>query len=177
MIIHYLKVAVRQLLKFRTQNLISIAGLSVCLLCFSVCMYIARFVFDTDRCFPLKERIAEVSMKSPEGERVYAAITLDTERRRKEVAIRKVNGAGVRQILWLFVRIYIWIGGVTALLAFPLLYAVLRWWEQMYAVFFSYGFRFWAGILLSVALVTAVTIVFRLLKIARVNPAEAVKTE
>lgn len=108
---------------------------------------------------------------------VYAAITLDTERRRKEVAIRKVNGAGVRQILWLFVRIYIWIGGVTALLAFPLLYAVLRWWEQMYAVFFSYGFRFWAGILLSVALVTAVTIVFRLLKIARVNPAEAVKTE
>ena len=32
MLLHYLKIAVRQLLKYRTQNLISIVGLGVCLL-------------------------------------------------------------------------------------------------------------------------------------------------
>ena len=30
---------------------------------------------------------------------VYSAITLDTERRQKEVAIRKVNGAGLKHIV------------------------------------------------------------------------------
>ena len=38
---------------------------------------------------------------------VYSAITLDTERRQKEVAIRKVNGAGVKQIIMLFAHMYI----------------------------------------------------------------------
>ena len=42
---------------------------------------------------------------------VYAAITIDTESRSKEVAIRKVHGASVGQIMWLFARTYIGIGG------------------------------------------------------------------
>ena len=37
---------------------------------------------------------------------VYSAITLDTERRQKEVAIRKINGAGIIQIILLFSRLY-----------------------------------------------------------------------
>lgn len=108
---------------------------------------------------------------------VYAAITLDTERRRKEVAIRKVNGAGVRQILLLFARSYLWILGVTAMLAFPLLYGLLKGWSSMYATFFSYGPLFWLCIFLLVSAVTAFTILFRILKVARVNPAEVVKSE
>ncbi|MCF2583568.1 ABC transporter permease, partial [Bacteroides caecigallinarum] len=38
---------------------------------------------------------------------IYSAITLDTEYRRKEMAIRKINGAGVRQIVLIFARLYI----------------------------------------------------------------------
>ena len=108
---------------------------------------------------------------------VYAAITLDTERRRKEVAIRKVNGAGVRHIFLLFARVYLWTLGITFLLALPLLVLLLQQWSQLYAVFFGAGPLFWLGILLFVALVTALTVVFRIGKIARVNPAEAIKTE
>ena len=108
---------------------------------------------------------------------VYAAITLDTERRRKEVAIRKVNGAGRRQIFLLFARTYGWIWGITFAIAGPLLYAVLQQWKQMYAVFFQDGPLFWLGIGLFVLLVTVLTVVFRIRKIARLNPAEAIKTE
>ena len=108
---------------------------------------------------------------------VYAAITLDTERRRKEVAIRKVNGAGLRQILLLFARTYLWILGVTALLAFPPLYFVLHTWSGNYSAFFDYGVLFWAGILLTVTAVTALTVVFRILRVARINPAEVIKSE
>ena len=108
---------------------------------------------------------------------VYAAITLDTERRRKEVAIRKVNGAGLRQILLLFTRSYLWILSVSALLAFPLLYVLLKGWSQMYATFFNYGSFYWLGIFVFVWIVTALTVIFRILKAARVNPADVVKSE
>ena len=37
---------------------------------------------------------------------IYSAITLDTEYRRKEMAIRKINGAGVRQIVLIFAYRY-----------------------------------------------------------------------
>ena len=108
---------------------------------------------------------------------VYAAITLDTERRRKEVAIRKVNGAGLRHIFRLFARSYLWILGITFALAVPLLYVLLQQWKQMYTVFFNDGPLFWLCIGLFVLLVTALTVVFRIAKIARLNPAEAVKAE
>lgn len=106
---------------------------------------------------------------------VYAAITLDTERRSKEVAIRKINGAGVRQIIWLFARTYLWIGSLTAVAAFPLLYWLMGQWKQKYDIFFHYGPGFWFGIFLTVMVVTALTIVYRIVRIARINPAEVTK--
>ena len=44
MIFHYLKIAFRNLCKHKTQNIISIIGLAVGLLCFCVCIYCSRFV-------------------------------------------------------------------------------------------------------------------------------------
>ncbi|MBL3945516.1 ABC transporter permease, partial [Bacteroides thetaiotaomicron] len=57
---------------------------------------------------------------------VYAAITLDTERRQKEVAIRKVNGAGMKQIIMLFARLYMLLLIITAILAFPVICIILQ---------------------------------------------------
>lgn len=108
---------------------------------------------------------------------VYAAITIDTESRSKEVAIRKVHGASVGQIMWLFARTYIGIGGATALLAFPLLYGFMEYWEQMYRIFFRYGVWFWVTVFLFVAAVTVFTVVSRIVRIARINPAEMIKKE
>ena len=67
MLLHYLKVAVRQLLKYRTQNLISIIGLGVCLLCFSVCLYVGRFILSTDSCFEHRDRIASIELLDETG--------------------------------------------------------------------------------------------------------------
>ena len=60
MIKHYLTVAIRNLLKYKMQNLISIGGLAVGLFCFCVCFYISRFIGSVDECFENHERIAEV---------------------------------------------------------------------------------------------------------------------
>ena len=106
---------------------------------------------------------------------VYSAITLDTERRQKEVAIRKVNGAGLKQIIILFARTYIYQLVLSATMAFPLCYAILQLWKNMYIVFFNDGPLFWISIF--VAVITTLTIIFRILKIARTNPAEVIKNE
>ena len=108
---------------------------------------------------------------------VYSAITLDTERRQKEVAIRKVNGAGLKQIILLFARLYIKLLAVSAALAFPLIYAIMQMWRKMYIVFFNDGPAYWVGIFIGITFITAFTILFRILKIARSNPAEVIKNE
>ena len=68
MITHYLKVAIRNLLKYKTQNLISIVGLAVGLFCFCICFYISRFIGSVDKCFENHERIAEVYLVNTDGE-------------------------------------------------------------------------------------------------------------
>ena len=108
---------------------------------------------------------------------VYSSITLDTERRQKEVAIRKVNGAGIRSIIWLFARLYLTLLVATAAITFPLIYMVLQLWKQMYTVFFHDGLLYWGSILGAVTLLTVITIIFKILKIARLNPAEVIKNE
>lgn len=108
---------------------------------------------------------------------VYSSITLDTERRQKEVAIRKVNGAGMRAVIWLFARLYVTLLVVTAAITFPVVYMVLQAWRQLYTVFFNDGILYWGSIFAAVTLLTAVTVIFRILKIARLNPAEIIKNE
>ena len=108
---------------------------------------------------------------------VYSAITLDTERRQKEVAIRKVNGAGLKEIIALFARLYVCLLGISAIFGFPTVYLILQQWKQMYSVFFDHGILYWGGILLGVTLITALTVIFRILKIARINPATIIKSE
>ena len=68
MLQHYIKTAFRHLLKYKTQNLISILGLSVGILCFSICLYCSRFIYSVDQCFTNKERIANVNLYTPDGD-------------------------------------------------------------------------------------------------------------
>ena len=66
---HYLIVAFRNLLKYKTQNFISIVGLAVGLFCFCICFYISRFVGSIDTCFENHERIADIYLTDEGGER------------------------------------------------------------------------------------------------------------
>ena len=75
MITHYLKIAWRNLWKYKVQSVVSMTGLAVCVLCFSICLYVCRLMWATDRCFPKKERIAEVVLNGPHGD--FSGIPLD----------------------------------------------------------------------------------------------------
>jgi len=109
---------------------------------------------------------------------LYGAITIDTERRQKEVAIRKINGASVKQIYWLFGKSYVRLFLVTAILVFSSGLFVMTMLATNLKVFFDYMNPFyWILSLLSVAIVIICTIVYRIYVISRINPAEIIKSE
>ena len=108
---------------------------------------------------------------------VYSCISFDTLRRQKEVALRKINGAGSLHIAWVFIRLYAVLLVTSAAVAFPLLYVVFGYWKQMYVKFFDYGPYFWGALFLFLAAMVAFTIAFKINRIVRLNPAEVIKSE
>ena len=108
---------------------------------------------------------------------IYSAITLDTEYRRKEMAIRKVNGAGLKDIALIFARLYIWLLLITAAVAFPIVWMIHSLIKTSYAIFIDTGILFYGGIFLGITAIIALTVGFRIYLITKVNPAEIIRKE
>lgn len=106
---------------------------------------------------------------------VYAGISFDTLRRQKEVALRKINGAGKFRIAFIFIRLYAILLTTSAAVAFPILYYTFGYWKLAYKNFFDYGFIFWTFLFVILSLLVSVTIVFKIIKIADLNPATVIK--
>ena len=106
---------------------------------------------------------------------VYAGISFDTLRRQKEVALRKINGAGKFRIAFIFIRLYAILLTTSAAVAFPILYYTFGYWKLAYKNFFDYGFIFWTFLFVIFSLLVSVTIVFKIIKIADLNPATVIK--
>ena len=106
---------------------------------------------------------------------VYAGISFDTLRRQKEVALRKINGAGKFRIAFIFIRLYVILLTTSAAVAFPILYYTFGYWKLAYKNFFDYGFIFWTFLFVIFSLLVFVTIVFKIIKIADLNPATVIK--
>lgn len=109
---------------------------------------------------------------------IYSAITMDTTARRKEMAIRKINGGKARHIALRFARLYIIIIGVAAAIAFPLTYILFDLIASVgYRETFHFGFLFYAGIFLLMILFVGLTIGAKVWQISYENPAKIVKSE
>lgn len=108
---------------------------------------------------------------------VFSMITLSCERRRKEVAIRKVHGARVSDILILFGREYLLLLVVAAVVAFPMGYVVMKRWLESYVEQTSLSWWLYAVVFLGMALLVALCIGWRVWRTAHEHPAEVVKSE
>ena len=64
---------------------------------------------------------------------IYSLVSLATEQRRKEIAIRKVNGATFYHILQLFFREYFILVTLGNVFALPVGYLVIKRWLETYA--------------------------------------------
>ncbi len=108
---------------------------------------------------------------------IYSFVTLTCERRRKEIAIRKVNGAKVRDILFLFLKEYLLILVVASAIAFPIGYALMKRWIENYVEQTPISWWVYGVVFAGIACVVLLSIWTRVWKAARQNPAEAIKSE
>jgi len=108
---------------------------------------------------------------------VYAVVTLTTKRRQKEVAIRKINGATLFDIIGLFLRTYLSILLIAVIPAFVAIYFAVNKWLEIYVYRISVSWLIFVLIFAVLAALLILTIIYQLVKVARINPAEIIKSE
>ena len=105
---------------------------------------------------------------------VYSAITMDTTARRKEMIIRKINGAKAHHIALWFGRLYLILLGVSAAITFPLSYIIFLRVNEGDKIICrdtaAYDWLFYLAILACMTLFVALTISAKIWKIARESP-------
>ena len=109
---------------------------------------------------------------------VYGAISIDTIRKQKEVAIRKINGARLPDIYWLFAKNYLILFLIASVVGGLISLFVMVIGSQHRAILFDYADPWlWMGpLMLLIGIITA-TISWQIYYIARTNPAEVIKNE
>lgn len=108
---------------------------------------------------------------------VFGLASYTAEQRTKEVGIRKVLGAGERQVISLFVWVFIKIFIVACLVAIPLAWFAAYKWLQGFAYRTSISPMIFAISLLGLLAVTLITVSYEILKSARTNPVTSLRTE
>ena len=99
------------------------------------------------------------------------------EQRTKEIGVRKAMGSSVASIYLVISKEIIFLVSISALIAWPLIYYIAgKWLGNFYFRINPGAFSFLAGLM--IAVITAlITISYRILKAARVNPAQSLKYE
>lgn len=108
---------------------------------------------------------------------VYAHVVLACERRRKEIAIRKVNGATAGLIVRSFLKEYFLLLLGASAFAFPLGTIVMQRWLEQYVLRAGLSWWIYAGIFLLLWIFMMLCIGRSVWRAARENPAEVIKSE
>lgn len=108
---------------------------------------------------------------------VFGLVMFDTERRKKEIGVRRVNGATVQEILAMFNMKFLKIVIVSFIIAVPVSWWIIRVYLESYA--YKTPIYIWVFFvaLLAVLIITTGVVTLRSYKAATDNPVEALKTE
>jgi ABC-type lipoprotein release transport system permease subunit len=100
-------------------------------------------------------------------------VSLTCEERRKEIAIRKINGATIKDILDIFFKEYLTLLAIGALIAFPVGYIIMKRWLQNYVIQTEMSVWVYVSILLALIMVIVLCVGGRVYKTSRENPVNA----
>ena len=108
---------------------------------------------------------------------LFGLTSFTVEQRTKEIGVRKAMGSSVAGVYIVISQEIIILISISALIAWPLIYYIANKWLENFYYKISPGlFSFIAG--LSIALgIALLTISYRILRAARVNPAQSLKYE
>lgn len=108
---------------------------------------------------------------------LFGLTSYTVEQRTREIGIRKAMGSSITGIYYEISREIIILVSVSAFIAWPIIYYYSgRWLENFYYKVNPGLFSFLAGLLIAMG-IALMTISYRVIKAARVNPAQSLKYE
>lgn len=108
---------------------------------------------------------------------IYAMIMQSCDQHQKEIAIRKVYGAKVSDILLMFFKQSMMQVALAAVIAFPIGYFLMKNWLEQYARQTSISLWIYLFIFLAISFLVTLCIGWRVWKAANENPAWVIKKE
>ena len=108
---------------------------------------------------------------------VFSLATYTAEQRTKEIGIRKVLGAGEKQVVTLFASVFLKIFFIASLVAIPVSWFVAYKWLQGFAYRVSISPMIFILSLAGLLTITFMTVSYEIWKSAKANPVKALRTE
>jgi ABC-type antimicrobial peptide transport system permease subunit len=108
---------------------------------------------------------------------VVGLISLNIQKRTKEIGIRKVLGSSVAGIVSLFVKEFLLVIIIGGIVACPLAYLILNHWLQGYAYRIQITASPFIISIVMLGLITALLICLQTIKAAMANPVKSLRTE
>src|SRR6476660_6234861 len=108
---------------------------------------------------------------------LYGLISFMAVQRKKEIGIRKVLGAPVKDIVMMLSKEFTILIAVAFLVASPLAWYFMHQWLQQYTYRIAMGIWFFAATILFSLLIAWITVGYIAIKAALANPVKSLRTE
>ncbi len=108
---------------------------------------------------------------------LFGLTSFTVEQKTKEIGVRKAMGSSVLGIYMVISREVFILVSISAILAWPIIYYVAgKWLQNFYYRINLSIFTFLAGLMIAIG-IAVITITYRILKAANINPAQSLKYE
>jgi len=104
-------------------------------------------------------------------------IAFTTEQRQKEISIRKVLGADLKQLVPMIIGNFVVLVGLSCFIAFPVAWYFMDKWIQLFTYNTGLSISPFLFSAIAVLLITLATVFFHTIKAVMANPVEALKNE
>ncbi len=108
---------------------------------------------------------------------LFGLINFMAEQRTKEIGVRKVNGANIRNIILLFSKEFIQLILISGIIAIPLSYYILSKWLQNFAYATKLSWWIFAVSIMIAVIVSSTSVFYRAYRAASQNPVDALRYE
>jgi putative ABC transport system permease protein len=108
---------------------------------------------------------------------LYGLVSFMAVRRKKEIGIRKVLGAPIRNIIFMLSKEFTMLITIAFLIASPIAWYFMHQWLQQYTYRIMIGFGFFAITILSSICIAWLTVGYTAIKAATANPVKSLRTE